>query len=220
MNKDLIVGILVSLLLHGGFFGYEYLFPKGKVKAHTIKAEDPHLSQFEIPPEEPEKPDKVEELDEQPETVVAPPSLQDVPTVVPVNAFTTPITPPPPPGLPRDNNAVTIPVIKAGANFGKNIKDLFNPADLDQQVQIRVPVKPTYPTDLKRQGINGEVLVEFIVDSNGNVTDARIIRSSHREFEAPTLAAIVKWKFRPGKKGGKAVASRAQMPVLFTPTDD
>ena len=220
MNKDLVIGILVSLLLHGGFFGFEYLFPKGKAKIHAAKIDEERMIQFDMPVEEPEKPDKVEDLDEPPpETVMAPPSLQDVPTVVPVDAFTTPITPPPPPGLVTDRSAISIPVVRTNS-FGKGIKDLFNPADLDQQVQARVKVGPTYPSDLKRQGISGQAIVEFIVDTNGNVTAAQIVRSTHREFEAPSLAAILKWKFRPGKKGGRTVNVRVQQPFDFTPTED
>ena len=169
MNKDLLIGILVSVFIHAGILGGEFLFPKGKTKALAAKVEDERLVQMEMPIEEPDEPDKVESLDDPVETVMAPPSLADVPTVVPVDAFTTPITPPPPPGLQTDKQAISIPVLKPGATFGKGIKDLFNPADLDQQVQVRVPVTPTYPSDLKRQGISGEVVVECIVDTNGNV---------------------------------------------------
>ena len=220
MNKDLVIGILASLLLHGGILGGEYLFPKGK-KVIQAKIEEERLVQMAMPEEEPDKPDEVKDLEDEPEqNVVAPPSLIDMPTVVPVDAFTQQITPPPPPGLTTDRSAIAIPVIKPGSSFGKGIKDLFNPADLDQQVQLRVPVSPNYPSDLKRQGISGEVLVECIVDTNGNVTAAQIIRSSHREFEAPSLQAIAKWKFRPGKKGGRAVNVRIQQPMVFTPTDD
>lgn len=220
MNKDLVVGILVSLLLHGGFFGVELLFPKGK-KVAPPKAAEERLVQMVMPEEEPDKEEEVKDLEDEPEqSVVAPPSLIDVPTVVPVDAFTQQIQPPPPPGLPTDKSAVNIPVIKPGSTFGRGIKDLFNPADLDQQVQLRVPVNPQYPSDLKRQGISGEVIVEFIIDTNGNVTAAQILRSSHREFEAPSLQAIAKWKFRPGKKGGRTVNVRAQQLLQFTPTDD
>ena len=221
MNKDLVIAVLVSLLIHGGILGGEYLLPKSKGPAKVAKVDDEKLIAMELPPDEPDKTDEVEDLqDEVVQNTMAPPSLADQPTVVPIDAFTQPITPPPPPGLTTDKAALTIPVVKPGSSFGKGIKDLFNPADLDQQIQLRVPVNPTYPSDLKRQGISGEVLVEFIVDSNGNVTAAQVLRSSHREFEAPSLQAVAKWKFRPGKKGGRSVNSRAQQLLQFTPTDD
>jgi protein TonB len=142
-----------------------------------------------------------------------------MPTIVPVDAFTQQITPPPPPGLTPNKNAVTIPVVKPGANFGKGMKDLFNAADLDQPLQARVKTSPTYPSDLKRQGISGECVVEFIVDSNGNVAQAQVIRSTQREFEAPSIQAVLKWKFRPGKKGGRVVNTRCQQLLQFNVGD-
>lgn len=216
MNKDLVIGILVSLALHGGIFGFEYLIPKGKAVV-AAKVEEAPALQMEMPPEEPDEPDKVEDIldDDVAPTVMAPPSLVDMPTVVPVDAFTQQITPPPPPGLQTDRSAVSIPVMKPGANFGKGIKDLFNAADLDQQPQARSRPSPNYPSDLKRQGITGECLVEFIVDSNGNVTAAQVVRASQREFENPSIQAVLKWKFRPGKKGGRVVNSRCQQLLQF-----
>ncbi len=69
---------------------------------------------------------------------------------------------------------------------------------------------------MKRNGIAGEVLVEFIVDANGTVRDAHAVRSSQREFEASAVRAVSKWTFRPGQKGGRNVATRMQVPIVFS----
>ena len=58
---------------------------------------------------------------------------------------------------------------------------------------------------MRRAGITGEVTVGFIVDSDGDVQNAYVVSPSQREFEAAALQAVSKWKFRPGKKGGKSV---------------
>lgn len=217
MNKDLIIGILVSLLLHGGIFGWEKLFPANRVKPHVVKTDDDKLMQMDMPPIEPDKPDKVETLEDEPETtVLAPPTLADQPTLVPVDALTVPLQPPPPPSLSTDKNAISIPVIKAGTVFGAGIKDLFNVKDLDQQPQPRLRAQPRYPAELKRQGITGECLVEFIIDTNGNIVAAQIVRSTNREFENAALEAVRKWTYRPGKKGGRAVNTRCQIPLQFS----
>lgn len=221
MNKDLVIGILISLALHGGIFGIEYLLPKGQ-KVISTKVEESPLVQMELPPVDEDEPEEVEDIldDDVAPNVMAPPSLVDMPTVVPVDAFTQQITPPPPPGLTTDKSAVSIPVIKPGANFGKGIKDLFNAADLDQPLQARQQAQPNYPSDLKRQGITGECLVEFIVDSNGNVTAAQVVRASQREFENPSIQAVLKWKFRPGKRGGRVVNTRVQQLLQYKLGDD
>jgi protein TonB len=179
------------------------------------------IVQMEMPPLPEEEEEKVEELDdEEPlENVMAPPSLIDLPTVVPVNAFTQPLQPPPPPGLVASKGAINIPVNPPGANFGRGIKDLFDINNLDQKPVGRVQNPPQYPYEMSRAGISGEVVVEFIINSNGDVVDTRVVRSSHREFEVPAMQAVQKWKFKPGRKGGKAVATRVSQLIEFNLED-
>ena len=89
MNKDLIIGIVVSLALHATFLGAFNRKPPPPPK--IVKEEEP-VVQFEMPPLEEEPEDKVEELTEEVvENIMAPPSLVDLPSVVPVNAFTQPL---------------------------------------------------------------------------------------------------------------------------------
>ena len=56
----------------------------------------------------------------------------------------------------------------------------------------------------------------FIVDTNGDVQNAYAIRSSQREFEASAIQAVSKWKFKPGRKGGRDVPTHMQVPIVFT----
>ncbi len=176
--------------------------------------------QMEMPPLDEEKEEKIEEMNDEPvENIIAPPSLMDTPTIVPVDAFTQTLTPPPPPGLTPSKGAITIPVNKPGANFGKGISNLFNVGDLDQQPVARVRQAPTYPYDMRRAGINGTVVVEFIINTEGDVIQSQIVRSSHREFEMPALQAVSKWKFKPGRKGGRVVNVRASQLLEFNATE-
>ncbi len=217
MNRDLIIGIVVSLAFHGLILGG--LNGKPGPKARTAEEKAP-VVQFEMPPLDEEKEEKVEELTEEVvQNVMAPPSLVDLPTVVPINAFTQPLSPPPPPDMTASKGAITIPVTKPGATFGKNISNLFNIGELDQRPVARLQPQPTYPYDMKRAGINGSVVVEFIINTEGDVIQTQIVRSSHREFEAPALAAVQKWKFKPGRKGGRVVNVRASQLIEFNATD-
>jgi protein TonB len=69
---------------------------------------------------------------------------------------------------------------------------------------------------MRRAGIAGEVVVDFIVDTHGDVQNAYAIRSSQREFEAAAVQAVSKWKFKPGRKGGRDVPTHMQVPIVFT----
>jgi protein TonB len=217
MNKDLIIGLLVSVAVHlvalNPFAGKQ-----APPKREAVVKEE--VVQMEMPPLPDEEEEKPKELDEEPvENVMAPPSLIDLPTVVPVNAFTQPLQPPPPPGLVASKGAINIPVNPPGANFGRGIKDLFDINNLDQKPVGRVQNPPQYPYEMSRAGISGEVVVEFIINSNGDVVDTRVVRSSHREFEVPAMQAVQKWKFKPGRKGGKAVATRVSQLIEFNLED-
>lgn len=225
MRKDLIVGLLMSIAVHVGIlYGediYNSLFKSHKQIARVHKEEVEQSIQMEAPPPEPETEEEVTELNDEPVTnQLAPPSLVDLPTVVPVNAFTQPLQPPPPPGLTAAKGAISIPVTKPGTQLGKGMKDLFDVANLDQPPVLRVPVQPNYPFEMRRAGISGEVTVEYIVDSSGSVAAVQVIRSSQREFEQPALQAVGKWKFRPGRKGGRAVNTRVQQVITFNLNDE
>jgi len=217
MNKDLVIGILISVAVHVAALN-PFAGPQAPPKREAVVKEE--VVQMEMPPLPDEEEDKVEELDEEPvENVMAPPSLIDLPTVVPVNAFTQPLQPPPPPGLVASKGAINIPVNPPGANFGRGIKDLFDINNLDQKPVGRVQNPPQYPYEMSRAGISGEVVVEFIINSAGDVVDTRVVRSSHREFEIPAMQAVQKWKFKPGRKGGKAVATRVSQLIEFNLED-
>jgi TonB family protein len=92
----------------------------------------------------------------------------------------------------------------------------FEISKLDQTPRAKFQARPEYPVEMRTAGIPGEVVVDFIVDANGDVTNAKAIRSSRAEFESYAVAAVSKWKFAAGKKGGVDVPSRLQVPIVFT----
>jgi periplasmic protein TonB len=222
MRRDLIIGILISFILHFAFgFGGELLKPKPKKQ--VIEEEAPTIEVLVPPPVEPEEPEVVDLTEQvQDNTSLAPPSLTDVPSVVNPTDFVQAVQPPPPPSLGRPTGVMNIPAGRPGTGgIASKIGDVFNLKDLDQQPQVRgVRAQPTYPFEMKRAGINGEVILRFIVDANGDVSNVEVVSSSQREFESAAIQAVQKWKFKPGRKGGKAVASRMQIPMNFNLNDE
>ncbi|WP_404423285.1 energy transducer TonB [Nibricoccus sp. IMCC34717] len=218
MKRDLIIGLLVSLLIHGGIgFGGEFFKPKVK-KAVSDDGEEMVISIApppEIEPEEIES-DTANERTTQAETSsFAPPSLVDAPQAVTFDSFTQTLQPPPPPNV---NISKTMNVPKGPPATGavaRNMSDVFNVKDLDQQPQAKFKSNPVYPYDLKRQGVEGSAVVEAILSPEGSIIDAWAVKSTHREFEQPAVQAVMKWKFRPGKKGGKNVKVRIQQLIVF-----
>ena len=88
----------------------------------------------------------------------------------------------------------------------------------DEKTEPPVPVRtvaPDVPSSFSRSGSVGLVTINFLVDDKGNVQDPTIVKSSHPELEAPALTAIKKWRFKPAKKDGAAVAVHVTIPIKF-----
>jgi len=213
MRRDLIIGIILSISIHGG------IVLLGEIKPSSgpviPKEEAPTIQLMEMPKVEPDEPEKVEN-DEPPQKPAdfAPPMQTDVPQIVTDTSFVQKLQPPPPEGLTINRGAITIPQGQVGG-LGKGI-EVFDISKLDQVPVARFQARPQYPFEMRRAGIAGEVVVDFIVDSAGDVRNAYAVRSSQREFEAAAVQAVSKWKFRPGKKGGRNVNTHMQVPIVFT----
>jgi periplasmic protein TonB len=87
--------------------------------------------------------------------------------------------------------------------------------ELDSVPRATVQMAPEYPASMRQEKADGTVTVEFDVDARGRVVSARIKHSSHRAFEAPTIRAVLKWRFEPGQRKGIAVPFRMAIPVNF-----
>lgn len=216
MRRDLIIGIIASLLIHGGIWGSSFIPDKA---APAIVLEEPPTIELMEMPELEVEPEEVVESDEPAEQIdFAPPMQTDVPQLVTVDSFVQPIQPPPPDNLKPVTGVISIPTARQ-TGLGKGI-EVFDIRNLDQQPVPKFRAKPQYPFEMRRAGINGEVVVEFIVDSNGNVRNAFAVRSSQRDFEQAAVQAVSKWTFKPGRKGGRAVNTRMLVPIVFTLNDE
>ncbi len=219
MSRNVLIAALISLLLHSGvaFSGY---FFRGKPAAAPVAEETPTIALDLPPPPEPDEPEVVENVssDAPSEAVdLAPPMQTDVPSAVIDSPFVQRLQAPPPPGLNRTSGAIAIPTdTRPSVVAGPKMANLFNLADLDQKPEARVRTAPMYPFEMRRSGLKGSVVVGFIVDSSGNVRDPYIVRSSNPGFEQAAIDTVLKWKFKPGKKGGVAVNTRVQQPIEFS----
>ena len=78
-----------------------------------------------------------------------------------------------------------------------------------------------YPSIAQKNGVQGRVITQFTVGKDGSITDAKVLRSVDPYLDKEALrviSAMPKWK--PGKQGGKAVATRFTVPVVFRLTGD
>jgi len=74
---------------------------------------------------------------------------------------------------------------------------------------------PSYPRDLAKRGVSGVVKVEIVVDTNGRVTNPRVLTCPHPAFKSAALAAIKQWRFEPGTRDGSKASFRLEIPLRF-----
>lgn len=93
--------------------------------------------------------------------------------------------------------------------------DIVDVSDLEKKPEPIAQVAPAYPSDLRKAKIEGVVTLLCLVSANGRVEEVQVESSSRTEFERPALEAIRKWRFRPGQKDGKEVATYLRCPIAF-----
>ncbi len=75
--------------------------------------------------------------------------------------------------------------------------------------------KIRYPEIAKKAGVEGRVFLQFVVDEQGNVSDAIVTRGIGAGCDEEAIKAILQAKFTPGRQRGKAVKVKMSLPVTF-----
>lgn len=79
----------------------------------------------------------------------------------------------------------------------------------------------TYPKSAVEQNIEGRVIIQFIVTKDGNVADAKVVKSVYPDLDAEALRVVRLLKgFIPGKKGAENINVWYTIPFNFKLPDD
>ena len=78
-----------------------------------------------------------------------------------------------------------------------------------------------YPQIAKENGIQGRVILQFVVDETGQVTDPKVVRSIDPSLDAEAIRLVNSMpRWTPGMQDGKAVSVRYTVPVAFSLNED
>ncbi len=111
---------------------------------------------------------------------------------------------------------ITIALPRSNGARPDGFGEIFEMSKVDQIPEVIVQFPPDYPYQLRSAGVTGEVMVDCIVDSHGDVRNAFALKSSQREFDTAAVRAVNKWKFQPGQRKGRAVNTHVQVPIVFS----
>lgn len=93
---------------------------------------------------------------------------------------------------------------------------IFGPSELDKNPEPINPKTPELPPSLTL--VEGKIVIQMTIDRDGSTSDLKLIRASNPEIGRIYLAALAKWKFKPGIKDGKPVRSSVVVPFLINPS--
>jgi TonB family protein len=94
-----------------------------------------------------------------------------------------------------------------------------------REFQVEQPARPApnnpaakYPDLLRQAGVDGEVLIQFVVDTTGraDMRTFKVLKSTHDLFTASVRASLPNMTFYPAEVGGKKVKQLLQMPFEFS----
>ncbi|HEX6601348.1 MAG TPA: TonB family protein [Solirubrobacterales bacterium] len=220
-------GTFMSVLLHVGLIALT-VYATAQATTEAEKPKEEKVEFVETPKEEPPPPE--------PEPEPAPPPPPDVVAA-----------PPPPKGFQVLQAPVEIPDVIPKIDLNKkaiNEADFSGKGvaggvakgvvgappppvvDANQtyfEFQVEKPVvslgnaSPVYPPMLQSQGVTGQVIAQFVVNTEGRVEmdTFKVIESSHELFTAAVKSALSRMRFQPAEVGGHKVKQLVQQPFVF-----
>lgn len=76
-------------------------------------------------------------------------------------------------------------------------------------------VQPDYPQEARDQGIEGRVVLEYIINEEGIPVDIQIVEATPKGvFELAAIAALSQWRYQPALKMGRPTRSPEAEAVL------
>ena len=89
------------------------------------------------------------------------------------------------------------------------------PGGMDKLLQF-INDNMKYPTKAQTEGMQGKVIVQFIIDEDGYIIEPNIVRSVESSLDNEALRLIKMLpQWRPGTLKGKAVKVKYTVPVAF-----
>jgi len=76
-------------------------------------------------------------------------------------------------------------------------------------------VRPQYPAEEKKKGIEGSVILDILIDAEGKVRKAQVIQSLTPAMDAAAQKAMKEFVFQPAKVGENSVAVKIKYSIRF-----
>jgi protein TonB len=162
--------------------------------------EIPQTEQVEKPPPPPRPPVPVEVPDDE---VLEDDDL-DLDAMLDLDEEIVDLPPPPPDVVEEEEPEIFVIVEDMPTMIPDNTQGMIN---LQRSI--------TYPEIAKKAGVEGRVIVQFVVDERGNVRDPVVVRGIGAGCDEEAIKAVLDVKFRPGRQRGQPVQVKMSLPITF-----
>ena len=73
-----------------------------------------------------------------------------------------------------------------------------------------------YPEDAAKQKVEGRVMVQFVVETDGSVSGVHVAKQVFPSLDAEAIRVVQAMpKWTPGKNGGQVVRVKYNLPIVF-----
>ncbi len=149
-----------------------------------------------------------------------------IPKKVNINVIPDP-TPNEPEIIPEENSQIDL---EPEEIFPRDTEIIFKPPENPPSLGTKGPifvkgdvippvcikkVKPKYPEVAKRAKIEGIVIIQAIINKEGKVVSARVIKGLGKALNEAALEAVYKWEFTPATLNGVPVDVYFNLTVVF-----
>lgn len=151
------------------------------------------------------------------------PTQVDIPVVIPDHLPPIDVGP----AIPPDQIIIGGSEGRTGSPLGAGSSIVTGPGGVVDELLVdraprlmgNAPV-PKYPPSLRAAGIEGRVVVQFVVDTLGRAElgDLQVVETPHVSFVDAVRSALARYRFTVGEAAGRKVRTRVQLPFVFTLT--
>jgi TonB family protein len=81
--------------------------------------------------------------------------------------------------------------------------------------RLREVANPNYTPEARKKKIEGAVSLAIIVDTKGDVADAKVVKGLGHGLDENAVIAVKEWKYKPAEKDGEPIAVKMEVTVGF-----
>jgi len=98
------------------------------------------------------------------------------------------------------------------------VADRYFEFQVDSQAVLAPLMELKYPVAQRKAGVEGEVIVQFVVGTDGtpDMATFEVLKSNQAAFTEAAQAALATAKFKPAMKDGRPVKQVVQLPFVFS----